>query len=246
MLIVGNWKAYVEDLKTARAVAAAAERAADKTRTIVLAPPAPLLAYLRDHTAKKVKFGVQDLSELPGGAVTGETTAALAAAAGAAYAIVGHSERRARGETDELVGRKAAAALAAGLIPIVCIGERERDPDARYLQGLRAQIDAVLGVLSPDQRARVVFAYEPLWAIGKAASQAANPDDLREMVLYFRKVFERALPQAGAQQVSILYGGAVNATNAAALVADTGIAGFLVGRASADPKQFAALLRALR
>lgn len=246
MIVVANWKAYVADLKAARALTRAAERLTDKHRQVVVAPPAPLLAYLRDHTHKRVAFSLQDVSDATGGAATGETTGTIAQAAGATYTILGHSERRARGEDDAAIARKAQAALSAGLRPILCIGERERDAEADYLNAVREQLGAVLSVLTPEQRAQLIIAYEPVWAIGQASQDAIAPADLTEMVRYIRKAMEGYLSPEDAQQVPVLYGGSVDPTNVAALAAGTGIQGFLVGRASTDPKTFTALVRAIR
>lgn len=246
MLIVANWKAYVADLKAARALLRAGERVAGDGHDIVLAPPAPMLAYLCDYGHKSVSFSLQDVSEVSGGAATGEVTAPIAQASGAAYTIAGHSERRAQGEDDALIARKVQAALAAGLTSILCIGERERDAEAEYLGFIRSQIDAVFSVLQPQERAHMVLAYEPVWAIGKSGQEAIAPADLFEMTRYIRKALEAHMSSTEAAQIRILYGGSVEAGNIAALAQDTGIQGFLVGRASTDVKTFSALVRAIR
>lgn len=246
MLIVANWKAYVSDLKKARALARAAERASDTDRRIVLAPTAPLFSYLRDRTKAPVTFALQDISDTEAGAATGEITAHIAQSLGAVYVIIGHSERRARGESDAIVVRKAQAALATGLMPILCIGEQMRDPDAEYLSAVRSQLDAVLAILTPEQRTRLVIAYEPVWAIGKSAQDAMKPSDLLEMVRYLRKCLEAYMASTDAAQIPVLYGGSVDPTNVQALVEGTGVQGLLVGRASTEPTVFSALIRALK
>jgi triosephosphate isomerase len=165
--------------------------------------------------------------------------------AGASYCIVGHSERRVNGDTNAIVFEKVKLALAGDLIPIVCIGETERDPDARYLQHLRGQIASALEPFSPKERTRVIFAYEPTWAINKTADEAITPHDLAEMVLYIRKILALYLPGKNAGRTTILYGGSAEPENARLLAAGSRVDGFLVGHASVIPDTFSALVKTL-
>jgi triosephosphate isomerase len=246
MILAANWKAYVESADKAKTLAAAARRLAGKgEHIIVLAPPAPYLGLLASGKGKPSAFALaaQDISDSTGGAATGETTAALLADLGVTYAIIGHSERRAMGETNELVASKVQHALAHSLTPIVCIGERERDADAAYLQFLRTELMAVFEPLSQGDRMRIILAYEPIWAIGKSAADSIHPNDLQEMVLYIQKVLADYLGDRAAA-IPVLYGGSVEAENIVSLAADTGVAGFLIGHASADVASFTALVKA--
>ncbi|MDB5195125.1 MAG: triose-phosphate isomerase [Parcubacteria group bacterium] len=246
MLIVGNWKAYVETLEKAKRLYAVAKRlAAAGHHEIVIAPSAPHLGFLAGGNRSSVEFAAQDISSSLGGAATGEVTAGAVAGVGATYVIVGHSERRAAGETDALVLQKVQHALAHGLVPILCIGERERDAEARYLAHLRTQISLILTALSPQERKKIVVAYEPIWAIGKSATEAITPTDLNEMVLYIRKILTEFLPGKGASKINILYGGSVESGNIRALAAASSIDGFLVGHASTDAASFGALVKAV-
>jgi len=245
MLIVANWKAYVESTTKAKTLVASAKRLAAGAHEIVLAPSAPYLALFSVGNKSKVAYAAQDLSDSTGGAATGETTAALLASLGVRYAIIGHSERRAAGETDQLVASKTSHALAHGITPIVCVGERERDAEAQYLQFLRAQIAAVFAPLSQKERMQIVIAYEPIWAIGKSAAEAITPTDLHEMVLYIQKVIADYLPGKGAEQVPVLYGGSVEPANARMLAGGSGISGFLIGHASVDVASFSGIVRAV-
>lgn len=244
MLVVANWKAYVEDAPKARALLARAKRLAGTGTSIVLAPPAPLLGLLTGNRGK-VAFAAQDVSATTGGAQTGEVTAAAFSAAGATYAIIGHSERRASGDTDEVVAEKLGHAIAQNLMPILCIGERERDEEGKYLSTLRESLAKALTTLSAKERSALIVAYEPVWAIGKTAADAIAPNDLHEMVLYIRKVLAEHLPGRSASRTKILYGGSVEPDNARALAGATGIDGFLVGHASVDPASLAALVKAV-
>lgn len=243
MLIVANWKAYVDDSTKAKKLFALAKRLSTPRVSIVLAPPAPLLGMLAVNNRSKVAFAAQDVSRTIGGAQTGEVTSAAYAAARATYTIVGHSERRAAGDTDAIIAEKLAHALAQGLIPILCVGEHERDGEGRYLSVVREELTHALETLAPKERAQIIIAYEPLWAIGKTASAAIGPNDLAEMVLYIRKVLAELLPGKSSARTLVLYGGSVEPENASTLAAHSGIDGFLVGHASADPVSFSLLAK---
>lgn len=246
MLIAANWKAYVEDMEKAKRIFATAKRLAkEKGIQIVLAPPAPLLGALAVKNRSAVSFAAQDISATTGGAKTGEVTAQAYAAAGATYAIIGHSERRAMGETDALIAEKMAHALAHGLTPILCVGENERDAEGRYLAIVREKITLAVEPLSPKDRGKVIIAYEPVWAIGKSAAQAIGPNDLAEMTLYIHKVMAELLPGKSSRRSLVLYGGSVEVSNVRELAASSRVDGFLIGRASVDPESFAALAKQL-
>ena len=246
MLIVANWKAYVEELSRAKDLFALAKRLATKYKIdIVLAPPAPFLGLLASGNRSNVAFAAQDLSLTTGGAETGESTARAFSAAGATYAIVGHSERRAKGETNEMVAEKLAHALAQGLEPILCVGERERDSDGRYLSFVREELSAAFEPLSPKDRAKVTIAYEPVWAIGKTAAFAITATELGEMVLYIRKVLAELLPGKSSAKARILYGGSVEPENARDLAAASAVDGMLIGHASVHPALITAILKEL-
>lgn len=244
MLLVANWKAYVEDPKKAQALFSLSKRFARTHEvSIVLAPPSVFLGTLAAGNASRVSFAAQDVSATTGGAQTGEVTAQAYATAGATYAILGHSERRALGDTNAIVAEKVTHALAHGLTPILCIGEHERDTEGRYLSFLREQLVTALTPLTSKERQQVVVAYEPIWAIGKTASLAIEPSDLTEMVLYIRKILAGLLPGKSSLRTSVLYGGSVEPGNARALALHSGINGFLVGHASVDQNSFTQLVK---
>lgn len=250
MLIVGNWKAYIEDPKKAKALFERAKKASvhrgrKKGVEIVVAPPAPFIGLLAEGNRSKIALAGQDVSDTTGGAQTGEVTAGALKGMGARFVIIGHSERRARGESDAVIAAKTQHVLAAGLTPIVCVGETERDADAHYLPALRAQIASVLSPLEVAERSQIILAYEPVWAIGKSAAEAITPHELTEMVRYIRKVLHEFIPVSAVSDVRILYGGSVEPGNIGALVAEGEVAGFLVGRASTDATTFAELIQAL-
>jgi triosephosphate isomerase len=247
MLIIANWKAYVQSEKKAQELFLVAKKSVPASSkaalTVVIAPPAPYIGVLAPKNRSRVCFAAQDLSVSSGGAATGETTAGLLAELGVQYTLLGHSERRAQGETNEIISEKVRQALAQKIIPVVCVGEKERDPEAQYLKLLRAEISAIYEPLSAKERAVVILAYEPIWAIGKSAAEAITPADLTEMILYIRKILSDFLPERAAAKVSVLYGGSVEPANVSVLSSGTGISGFLLGHASADPSAFSEILK---
>lgn len=248
MLIVANWKAYVDSKEEAVKLFALSKRLSIliKRVKIVLAPPAPFIGILGANNRSKVAFAGQDISSTTVGASTGEISGKTLKTAGASYTIIGHSERRAMGETNELVLEKVRRALSNGLTPIVCVGEKERDEDAQYLSYLKEQIATVFAPLTPQERLKIVVAYEPVWAIGKHADDAMTSNDLAEMVLYIRKVLGDYLAGKSVEKVKILYGGSVEPDNIRPLAGGSGVDGFLVGHASADKEMFSALVKALK
>lgn len=244
MLIVSNWKAYVESVDEAKKLYALALRLSKKGHDLVLAPAS---AHLALFSPKKdaVALGAQDVSLETAGAHTGEVTAGALKEVGVSYVIVGHSERRALGETDAVILEKIRRVLAEGMTPIVCIGESARDEQGAYLGVVRKMIESALAPLSPKERTQLVFAYEPVWAIGKSGAEAIQEEDLTEMVLYLRKVFSEFLPGKASDKVRVLYGGSVEASVIRSLAGGTGVDGFLIGHASAEPASYKALVEEL-
>jgi triosephosphate isomerase len=246
MIVVANWKAYVEDGNRAKKLFALGKRLTTATKVqIVLAPPAPFLGLLAPKNLSKVQFAAQDISTTTGGAHTGEYTASMVASLGAKYAIIGHSERRAAGETNEIIAQKVGHALAHGLTPIICVGEKVRDTEGRYLSQVRTDIAAALHEVSPSRRASVILAYEPVWAIGKSVDDAITSADLTEMVLYIRKVLTELGTAKTAEYTTVLYGGSVEPENIRGLAGGSAVDGFLIGRATVDKDMFTGLVKAL-
>jgi triosephosphate isomerase len=197
--------------------------------------------------ADKLKGGAVGVASQDGywevkGAFTGEVAMAQIANAGATYAIVGHSERRQYfGETDETVARKAKAALAHGLVPIICIGETLAERDAgQALAVVAKQLDGATKTLTDDELAKSVIAYEPVWAIG--TGRVATPAQAQEIHAAIRAQLTRRL-QARAQQIRILYGGSVKPDNIADLMREKDIDGALVGGASLTVDSFAKIVK---
>jgi triosephosphate isomerase len=168
----------------------------------------------------------------------------MLAAFGVATVIVGHSERRALGETDAQVGEKVAALIKAKLTPVVCIGERERDAQGNFFMLIEAQIKAALTGVPKARFKDVVIAYEPIWAIG--TGKTATAEDVNEMRLFIQKILTKHFDRASAGKIRIIYGGSVSAANAADLFVGGGVDGFLVGGASLRPQEFAQIISSVK
>jgi triosephosphate isomerase len=206
---------------------------------IVVAPPFTAIHAVAE-AARNTNIGVagQDLFWEREGPYTGEVSGAMLAEAGAEYVIVGHSERRRWfGDTDERVNRKTAAALAAGLIPIVCIGETlEEREQGRTLEVLDRQITDGLDGLTGEQVAGLVIAYEPVWAIGTGRN--ATPAQAQEAHAHIRSRLRQWFGAETAERCRVIYGGSVTPDNIAPLMAEPDVDGALVGGASLDPRSF--------
>lgn len=240
-VIAGNWKMH---LTPEQAAAFMAEfDVSDLPVRSIIFPTSLCLAAVRDQaSARGIGIGVQNVHWEASGAFTGEISAQLAAAAGAGYVLVGHSERRhVFGETDEMVARKVTSVLAAGLVPVSCVGETlEQRRAGQVDQVITRQLDAILG--SVDRDTEWMLAYEPVWAIG--TGETATPEDASAAHRTLRARMVERLGGAGAGKVAILYGGSVKPANAAELLAADEVDGVLVGGASLDPASFRAIAEA--
>jgi len=210
---------------------------------VVCAPYTALHAAIEAARGSNIDVGAQDLFWLKEGAYTGEVSGPMLAAAGCKWVIVGHSERRQYfGETDETVFKKTGAALEAGLHPIVCVGERLEDREAGHTETVLAgQFAGGLARLSAEQFARIVIAYEPVWAIG--TGKTATPGMAAAAHSFLRGQVAAHFGTEAAEECRILYGGSVNAGNSAALMEEEELDGALVGGASLDPNSFAAIVK---
>lgn len=211
---------------------------------VVVCTPAPYLAQCQQLLAgTAVAWGAQDVSAHESGAYTGEVSATMLRDFGCTFVITGHSERRAyHGETDGLVGCKSARAIAAGLIPIVCVGETLAEREAGQTeQVVQRQLEAVMGQLAVHDLSRMVVAYEPVWAIG--TGKTATPQMAQDVHAFLRGRIA-ARDAAAAQDVQILYGGSMKPDNAADLLAMPDIDGGLIGGAALKASDFLEIVRA--
>ena len=240
-VIAGNWKMHHGPAATRRFFSEFAPRLPDAEPTILIFPPAISLSAAAESGGGRpeISLGIQNIHWEPKGAFTGEHSAAMALAAGARFALVGHSERRhVFGETDAQVERKVAAVIREGLTPVVCVGETlDERRDARVEEVIVRQLDAALLGVPEDVRNSILVAYEPVWAIG--TGETATVDDVADAHGILRRRLREVRGDGFAQEVAILYGGSVKPGNAAELLAVTDVDGVLVGGASLDPESFA-------
>lgn len=243
-LVVGNWKMNGSRAGNATLLSGIVAGLAGAKAACAVCAPAPYLAQCEQALAgSPVAWGAQDVSAHASGAYTGEVAASMLADFGCRYVIVGHSERRAyHGESSELVAKKALAALAAGLTPIVCVGETLQEREAGNTASVvGGQMAAVLSVLDDEAVSKIVVAYEPVWAIG--TGKTATPEMAQEVHAQLRKqIGERSAQAAGA--VAILYGGSMKPDNAKELMAQPDIDGGLIGGASLKAADFLAIVHA--
>lgn len=246
-LMVGNWKMNPETPAEAKKNFRIIKTQGSKLRNVdtVICPTflhyGDLSPIVSGH---RVVLGVQDCFAGGTGSKTGEVSALQASKAKARYCIVGHSERRAAGETNEEISKKIISLLKYGVTPIVCIGEGERDVAGKYLFEIEKQVAASLKDLKKNQVSKIVIAYEPLWAIGKNAKRAANSAEIEEMVIQIRKVLTDLYDLKKIPTTRILYGGSVSKQeHVEDFMVNGKVDGFLIGRASLDGKTFAGLMK---
>lgn len=245
-IIAGNWKMNMLP-STAKPFVDALKERLPKSRfcSIVLCAPYPIIPALSKAVKdSRIAVGAQDVSLYESGAYTGEVSLPMLTDLSTKYVIIGHSERREyHGETDTMVNEKAKKVLAAGLTPIICVGEslaqRESDLTSEYIT---YQVKAALFGISAEQLRRCVIAYEPIWAIGtgKTATSQQAQDVCEEIRTLIRRLYDAKVARA----VSILYGGSMNAKNAKELLAMPDIDGGLIGGASLKPEDFSEIILA--
>lgn len=241
-LIAGNWKMNGSLESNAALVQALLSHSADWKCDVALCVPAPYLSQLQNLSkASLLQFGAQDVSMHDSGAFTGEVSAGMLRDFACRYAIVGHSERRQfHLESDALVAAKAQKALASGITPIVCVGETLQEREAGLTEEVvKRQLAAVIH-LNGHCISEIVLAYEPVWAIG--TGKTATPEQAQHVHAVLRAQLRAA--SAHADRVQIVYGGSMNAANAAQLLAQPDIDGGLVGGASLKAADFLSIIAA--
>ncbi len=250
-LMAGNWKMNLDHHEATHLVQKLAWTLKDAKHDfdaveVVVCPPFTDLRSVQtlvDADKLQIGYGAQDISAHEKGAYTGEISATMLAKLGVSYAVVGHSERRQyHGEDDALVGGKAQAALAADITPIICVGEglevRQAGEQVPYTV---AQVDGAYAGISAEDAARTVVAYEPVWAIG--TGEVATPEDAQEVCAAIRARLAELYSVEVAAAVRVLYGGSVKSGNVASIMAQADVDGALVGGASLQAEEFAAIAR---
>ncbi|WP_353082013.1 triose-phosphate isomerase [Tessaracoccus lapidicaptus] len=250
-IMAGNWKMNVDHIEATGLVEkihyALLDKDYDPAKSeAVLIPPFTDLRTVRtliDGDRLPFQLGAQNVSQHDNGAYTGEISTAMLAKLGVSYVVVGHSERRQFfGETDEIINAKAAKALAAGITPIICVGEGlDIRKEGRHVEYTLEQVRGTLAGLTAEQVAGLVIAYEPVWAIG--TGEVATPEDAQEVCGAIRQEVAALYDEPTAEAVRIQYGGSVKADNVAQIMAKPDVDGALVGGASLKPEEFAAIVR---
>ena len=247
-IVAGNWKMNLDRAAARALTAAVADRRGEAAPVeLVLCPPALYVDTVGAALAgakSDVGLGAQNMHDKASGAYTGEVAPPMLVDLGCRYVILGHSERRTLfGETDAAVNAKAKAALAAGLVPIVCVGETLAEREAgRTAAVVTGQVQGSLAGLSPTELEQVVVAYEPVWAIG--TGKVATPEQAQEVHALIRGLLGRLASPEVAGRVRIQYGGSVKPDNAGELARQPDIDGALVGGASLKADDFLGIARA--
>ncbi|HON90978.1 MAG TPA: triose-phosphate isomerase [Sedimentisphaerales bacterium] len=246
--VAGNWKMNTDSrssVELAKGVAQGALGLAGEKVDVAVIPPFVYLAsVVKAVSSSGVAVGAQDLYIEPKGAFTGEISPNMLKDVGCTYVLCGHSERRhVLGESDEFVGKKVTAAISAGLLPILCVGELLSERDAGQTEAVVARnLKAGLAGLSADKMAAVTIAYEPVWAIG--TGRTATPQQAQEVHVFIRALLAQMYSATLAEDTRILYGGSANAANAKELMGQKDVDGLLVGGASLKVEDFVKIIQA--
>lgn len=244
-LIVGNWKMNPGTLEEAKGIFSKIKNKAKKFRKVdvVICPPFPYIQILANGLKKGVSIGAQDTFWQNGGSFTGEVSPEMVKSVGGKYVLIGHSERRSLGETDEIVAKKAKASLENSIKTIVCVGEKDHDVGGDYLHTLREQIKNSLGLVQKKNLSDLIMAYEPVWAIGKNYKDAMKARDIEETALFVKKVVAEIFGNEYVGRIPVLYGGSVHPMNIKEMSSVPSVDGFLVGRESLDPENFIEIIK---
>ena len=248
-LMAGNWKMNLDHLEAIHLVQKLAFSLNDddfaNVDVAVMVPFTDIRSVqtLIDGDKLRIGYGSQDISQHDKGAYTGEISGVMLSKLGVQYAVVGHSERREyHGESDAIVNAKAKAAIKHGITPIVCVGEGlEIRKAGEHVAYTLAQLDGSLAGITPEQVAKLVVAYEPVWAIG--TGEVATPEDAQEVCAAIRVRISETFGEAAGEEVRVLYGGSVKASNVASIMEKADVDGALIGGASLDADEFVAIAR---
>lgn len=246
-IIIGNWKMWPETREEAKKTFTAIRKVADEEKKVitVICPPSVFLSDLSKlaSRSRQVYVGAQDVSMQTKGAFTGEVNANMLADAGLGYCIVGHSERRAMGESDEVVNRKLHAILSTHMTAVVCVGEKTRDNEGIYLSILKNQIKNSIARVERRRLDSIIIAYEPVWTIGRADFKAMNAHEIHESVIFIKKTLVELYASDVASSVPVLYGGSVDVEDARDILYRGETQGLLIGRASQLAKDFGEIVK---
>lgn len=241
-LVVGNWKMNPQSLEEAKRLATSVKRSMRgvKNTDVVLCPPFVYLSSLTPSVGNKFFLGAQNANYEALGSFTGEVSFTELSQFKVDYVILGHSERRKMGESDEQVNKKVRAVVGAKMTAIICVGESTRDANGDFYAFIKQQIISALKDVPKKSLEKIVIAYEPIWAIG--ANSPVDPRELHEMSIFIKKVL-KDLSGVSSENTKIIYGGDVDKVNADVLVRDGNVSGLLVGRESLRAKDFIEIIK---
>ncbi|MFO0718548.1 MAG: triose-phosphate isomerase [Candidatus Paceibacterota bacterium] len=243
-LVVGNWKMNPQTTEDARKIFKRIKKAADSIKGVNVAIcPSFSHIYPLNKIAGGIFIGAQDVFWEEAGSFTGEVSASMLRDLGCTYVIVGHSERRAMGETSEMITKKVKEAVEKNLKVILCIGEKVRDENGDYLEFLKNQLTESLSKVQKRYLSNIVIAYEPVWAIGKSFNNAMVGKDMQEISIFIKKVLADIYGKDETSKNLILYGGSVAPINARDIIESGQVDGFLVGRQSLEPINFGEIIK---
>ena len=246
-LIIGNWKMNPLELSDAESLLHSLSNITRNLMQVTLLSCvphvflAPLLQQSRSYTNYHV--GAQDAIPGDTASLTGEVSMGMMKSLGVSHILIGHSECRAAGDTDEIVNAKIKDALAHELTPIVIVGEEERGKTKSYLNTIKKQLDAALDKIPKRDIDGMIFAYEPVWAVGAQAKRECSPAECAEVATMMRAYIEKRGLKGAGERATILYGGSTDDKNVRGYLEDAGVDGVLAGRASLDPRMIGLMLR---
>lgn len=247
-VVIANWKMNPVALKEAEGILNNTIKIANKSKKVdvIICPPFTFLYLGQKLKYKNIFLGSQSVFPEISGSYTGEVSVKMLKSMNVKYVIVGHSERRALGESDEYINKQLQTILKEKIVPIFCIGEKYRDKEGKYLAVIKEQIEKGLMNISKLQIKNITMAYEPVWAIGEKAVREATVNEFIEMKIFIKKIISDIYGAKIAHSMKILYGGSVHPDNARSFTLDGGADGLLVGRDSLTSKKFGEIINSIK
>jgi triosephosphate isomerase len=239
ILLIGNWKMNPDTIKKAVTLTKGIIKVSQKSKNIdwKIAAPSIFVSEILRNVPKGIIIGTQNINEENSGAFTGEISLLQTKSVGSSFSIVGHSERRALGETNENINKKIINAFSFKHPIILCVGERERDSEGFYLVEIKKQLEIALKDIKKETLKYLTVAYEPVWSIGKNAKAVATYHEALEINIFIKRVLSDLFGEEGGKKVKIIYGGSANSSNMREFIDHANVDGFLLGRASLDIKE---------
>lgn len=243
-IIIANWKMNPDGVKEALKLFVSSKELSKKYKAkIIICPPFPFISLFSKMNTENFSLGTQNIFQEKRGPFTGEVSTSMLKSLSVLYSIVGHSERRKLGETNEIVSKKISQILKSKITPILCIGEKERDSDGAFFGFLKEEILSSLKLVTKTDIKKVIIAYEPIWAISTEGKGAMDAHSINETVIFIKKVLSDKFGKLSASKVKIIYGGSVDKRNVKDVISVGGCDGVLVGKASLSAVSFEAILK---